>query len=40
MARDYYQRESLIKGLNETLDNDLIIISDLDEIPKFEKLKL
>jgi len=38
MARDYYQRESLIKGLNETLDNDLIIISDLDEIPNLKSL--
>ncbi len=38
MARDYYQRENLNKGLNETLDNDLIIISDLDEIPNLESL--
>ena len=33
MARDYFQRESLMKGLNGVEDNDLILISDLDEIP-------
>ena len=38
MARDYYQRECLSKGLTETLDEDLILISDLDEIPNLENL--
>ena len=38
MARDYYQRECLSKGLKETLDEDLILISDLDEIPNLENL--
>ena len=40
MARDYFQRENLKKGLNEILDNDLVLISDLDEIPNLEELKL
>ena len=38
MARDYFQRESLNEGLKETDDEDLILISDLDEIPNLEKL--
>ncbi len=33
MARDYFQRESLSKGIEEANDNDLIFVSDLDEIP-------
>ena len=33
MARDYYQRECVKKGLLEAEDEDLILISDLDEIP-------
>ncbi len=37
MARDYFQRQNLIKGINEASDDDLILISDLDEIPNFEK---
>ncbi len=40
MARDYHQRENLKKGLTEALDDDLILISDLDEIPNLEELKL
>ena len=36
MARDYFQRENLNKGLKETSNDDLIIISDLDEIPNLE----
>ena len=44
MARDYFQRENLNRGLKNLIDNDLIIISDLDEIPNldnvdFEKVK-
>ena len=44
MARDYFQRENLDRGLKNLTDNDLIIISDLDEIPNldnvdFEKVK-
>ena len=33
MARDYYQRERLVKGLIDANENDIILISDLDEIP-------
>ena len=44
MARDYYQRENLQKGLTKSNDEDLILISDLDEIPnlknfEFSKIK-
>ena len=38
MARDYYQRDCLKKGLTNTLDNDLILVSDLDEIPNLNSL--
>ena len=33
MARDYYQRECIKKGLLEAKDEDIILLSDLDEIP-------
>ena len=36
MARDYFQRENLSRGLKNLNDDDLIIISDLDEIPNLE----
>ena len=38
MARDYFQRENLAKGLKEATNEDLILISDLDEIPNLENL--
>ena len=38
MARDYFQRENLSRGISDAGDNDLILISDLDEIPNLEKL--
>jgi beta-1,4-mannosyl-glycoprotein beta-1,4-N-acetylglucosaminyltransferase len=38
MARDYFQRENLSRGLTGALDNDLILISDLDEIPNIKNL--
>tara|TARA_B100001057_G_scaffold420921_1_gene441572 strand:- start:3260 stop:4129 length:870 start_codon:yes stop_codon:yes gene_type:complete len=38
MARDYFQRESLMKGIQEANYNDLILISDLDEIPNLNNL--
>ena len=38
MARDYFQRESLSRGLKDAIEDDLIIISDLDEIPNLNKL--
>ena len=40
MARDYFQRENLIKGLNDSGENDMILISDLDEIPNLSELNL
>ena len=40
MARDYFQRENLSKGIKEALDDDLILISDLDEIPDLSLLDL
>ena len=36
MARDYFQRENLNKGIKEAEEDDLILISDLDEIPNLE----
>ena len=38
MARDYFQRENLSRGLNNADENDMILISDLDEIPNLSKL--
>ena len=38
MARDYFQRESLQRGLSESLEEDLILVSDLDEIPNLSEL--
>ena len=38
MARDYFQRESLFQGLKDATENDLVLISDLDEIPNLEEL--
>ena len=38
MARDYFQRENLNRGLAKTQENDLILISDLDEIPNLNNL--
>ena len=40
MARDYFQRENLNRGLAKTQENDLILVSDLDEIPNLENLNL
>jgi beta-1,4-mannosyl-glycoprotein beta-1,4-N-acetylglucosaminyltransferase len=37
MARDYYQRENLSRGLTDALSEDLILISDLDEIPNLKE---
>ena len=36
MARDYFQRENLSKGIKNINDDDLILISDLDEIPNLK----
>ena len=40
MARDYFQRECLKRGLNNLENDDLVIISDLDEIPNLENLNV
>ena len=40
MARDYFQRENLIRGLKDAKENDMILISDLDEIPNLFELDL
>ena len=39
MARDYFQRENLQRGLKNVSDEDLILISDLDEIPNLDNLE-
>jgi beta-1,4-mannosyl-glycoprotein beta-1,4-N-acetylglucosaminyltransferase len=36
MARDYFQRENLSRGLTDASKEDIILISDLDEIPNLE----
>ena len=38
--RDQDQRNHISQGLNNATDNDLILISDVDEIPNFESIKL
>ena len=38
-VRDQFQRNSLQKGYKDCSDDDLIMISDLDEIPNPEKIK-
>jgi len=38
MARDYFQRENLIKGIKNANDDDFILVSDLDEIPSLNNL--
>ena len=40
MARDYFQRENLIRGLKEADDNDIVMISDLDEIPNLKNIDI
>ena len=37
-ARDQFQRNSLVRGLKDCDENDLIMISDLDEIPNPKKI--
>ena len=38
--REFYQRNSILHGLKNTEDEDLIIISDVDEIPNLDNLNL
>ena len=40
MIRDYFQRESLERGVRDALNDDLILVSDLDEIPNLDELDL
>ena len=35
-VRENFQRDALARGLNDMQDDDLIIVSDLDEIPRAE----
>ena len=39
-SRENFQRNCINRGLIDADDNDLIIISDLDEIPNPKKIKL
>ena len=39
LKRENYQRNQLKKGIKESDDEDLIIISDLDEIPNLKNIK-
>ena len=38
MARDYFQREQLTRGIEDATNDDLILISDLDEIPNLKNV--
>ena len=38
MTRDYFQRENLNRGLKNLSEDDIILISDLDEIPNLKNL--
>ncbi len=38
MTRDYFQRNNLINGLKNIEADDMVLISDLDEIPNLENL--
>ena len=40
VKRENFQRNAIVKGLNDASDNDWILISDLDEIPNLEKNNL
>ena len=37
---EQHQRNSLLRGLKNCHDNDLVILSDVDEIPNLNKLNL
>ena len=39
MVRDEYQRNQIMRGIYDAKDEDLIIISDNDEIPNLSKLR-
>ena len=38
--REFYQRNAILKGIKDANDEDLIIISDVDEIPLLESLDM
>ena len=38
--RENFQRNYISKSINNLLDDDYIIISDIDEIPNFDNLKI
>jgi hypothetical protein len=38
-AREYFQRDMIIKGLTNCRDDDIVIISDVDEIPRPNKIR-
>jgi beta-1,4-mannosyl-glycoprotein beta-1,4-N-acetylglucosaminyltransferase len=38
-SKEFYQRNSLVRGLAKATDNDLILIGDIDEIPNPSKIK-
>ena len=38
MARDYFQRQNLSRGFKNINENDIVMISDLDEIPNLKSL--
>ena len=40
LKRENYQREMLANGLNDLNDDDVIIISDVDEIPNLKNFKI
>ena len=37
--RENYQRNQIARGIQDASDNDLIIVSDVDEIPNLKKIK-
>jgi beta-1,4-mannosyl-glycoprotein beta-1,4-N-acetylglucosaminyltransferase len=38
-VRENYQRNQIARGIQDASDNDLIIVSDVDEIPNLKKIK-
>ena len=39
IVRDEFQRNQIMRGLNDIKEDDLVIISDCDEIPNLERLE-
>lgn len=40
MRRDFFQRNFITNGLKECRDEDIVLISDIDEIPKLENFNI